>query len=341
MNILVVGEYMNGTDIAAGGPFEGRLNSMAKMWLRQAGIEPRHCTFTNVFNKPSPSRGVMGFFGPKTSAPKHLKFFKRGKYLQSQHLPDLELLWKKVKKFQPNLVIAMGDVALWALTSEGSLKFARGRITSGHSAFPNQKILPTYSPAQIMAEWKLRPILLADLDKARRQAEFPEVIRPQRFIHLEPSIQDLYDFYAEYIEPCTMLDCDIETKGAIITCVGFAPSTDRALVIPFFDEGKPHNNYWETELEELKAWRFVSRCLKSGKKLGGQNFQYDMQYLWRQMGIKSPDFTDDTMLLHHALQPEMEKGLGFLASVYTDELAWKFMHKTPASDKAAKKASSE
>jgi hypothetical protein len=31
------------------------------------------------------------------------------------------------------------------------------------------------------------------------------------------------------------------------------------------------------------------------------------------------------MLLAHAMQPEMEKSLGFLGSIYTDEPAWKFM----------------
>jgi hypothetical protein len=31
------------------------------------------------------------------------------------------------------------------------------------------------------------------------------------------------------------------------------------------------------------------------------------------------------MLLHHSMQPELEKGLGFLGSVYTDEPSWKFM----------------
>jgi hypothetical protein len=62
-----------------------------------------------------------------------------------------------------------------------------------------------------------------------------------------------------------------------------------------------------------------------------------MQYLWRYAGIAAKKFCDDTMLLHHALQPEMQKGLGFLASVYTDELAWKFMHKVSASDRGAKK----
>ena len=31
------------------------------------------------------------------------------------------------------------------------------------------------------------------------------------------------------------------------------------------------------------------------------------------------------MLLHHALQPESEKGLAFLGSVYTNEASWKMM----------------
>jgi hypothetical protein len=31
------------------------------------------------------------------------------------------------------------------------------------------------------------------------------------------------------------------------------------------------------------------------------------------------------MLLHHALQPEVQKGLGFLGSIYTEEPAWKIM----------------
>jgi len=340
-DILVVGEFMTGTDEDAGGPFEGKLNSMSKSFLRQAGIEPRHCEFTNVFNKVSPNSRAFGFFGGKTGGVPHLKPLKPGKYLLREHMPDLELLWKKVLHFKPNLVIALGDVALWALTSEASLKFSRGRITTGHSKFPVQKILPTYSAGQIMAEWPLRPIHLADLAKARRESQFPEVRRPQRLLHIEPNIADINEFFETYVKDCVTLDCDIETKGTMITCVGFAPSPERAIVIPFYDETKRSGNYWESKFLELQAWAQVRRFLSSGKQLGGQNFQYDMQYLWRQMGIKSPDFHDDTMLLHHALQPEMQKGLGFLASIYTDELSWKFMAKKAASDKAAKKASSE
>jgi hypothetical protein len=35
--------------------------------------------------------------------------------------------------------------------------------------------------------------------------------------------------------------------------------------------------------------------------------------------------TADTMLLHHAMYPELPKSLGFLGSIYTNESAWKLM----------------
>ena len=46
------------------------------------------------------------------------------------------------------------------------------------------------------------------------------------------------------------------------------------------------------------------------------------------MGLRTYGASEDTMLLHHALQPESLKSLGFLGSVYTDEGSWKGMRKT-------------
>jgi DNA polymerase I-like protein with 3'-5' exonuclease and polymerase domains len=57
-----------------------------------------------------------------------------------------------------------------------------------------------------------------------------------------------------------------------------------------------------------------------------QNGLYDLQYIY-QMGIRPRNCTEDTMLMHHALYPEMKKGLEFLGSVYTNEASWKLMRK--------------
>ena len=43
---------------------------------------------------------------------------------------------------------------------------------------------------------------------------------------------------------------------------------------------------------------------------------------------------EDTMLLHHAIHPEMRKGLGFLGSLYTSEPAWKLMRHRGKDDQA-------
>lgn len=337
--IMVVGEYMSNKDEEAGGPFRDGLGKMFKSFMRQQGIEPRECFFTNVFNMVPPGRfSPNSFCGPKTEGIPHMKYYKRGKYVKKEYFMEVSRLWKQVNEIEPNLIIACGDMALWALgKGTNTMQSSRGRIMEGSSAIYGRKVLPTHSANQVAADWPLRPIVLADLEKAKREQEFPEIRRPQRFLHLYPSLQDMEDFLQQYILPSPTLDCDIETKGQMITCVGFAPSPERALVIPFYSEDAPDKNYWPTKREEYLAWRYIDRVLRLGKRVGGQNYQYDMQYLFREMGIGNPCFTDDTMLLHHVLQPEMRKGLGFLASVYTDEIQWKGMHKVAAKDKSGKK----
>jgi hypothetical protein len=331
--ILVVAEYLSDKDKE--GALTSPIGHVFRGWMRQAGIDERDCLFTSVLQHGTLAQALTK---DKSLIIKGMKPVMGGNYLLASRMPDIERLKAFVTIAQPNVIIALGDLALWALTSEKSLKFARGRITAG--LVPGTKVLPTYSPMQVMSEYSVRPILLADLGKAKRESAFRELRRPQRFLHIAPTLLEMEAFLQEYLVGAESLSVDIETKGPMITCVGFAPNKERALVVPFFDAKQPDGNYWRTRNDERLAWAFVERVLKQFKSFG-QNFQYDMQYLWRYMGIASSQFCDDTMLMHHSLQPEMQKGLGFLASVYTDELAWKFMHKVKASDKAVKKGDTE
>jgi hypothetical protein len=56
-----------------------------------------------------------------------------------------------------------------------------------------------------------------------------------------------------------------------------------------------------------------------------QNGLYDLQYIWSCWKCPTKNFEHDTMLLHHSLQPELPKSLGFMGSVYTDEISWKLL----------------
>ena len=73
-------------------------------------------------------------------------------------------------------------------------------------------------------------------------------------------------------------------------------------------------------------WLQVWRLLGSNIPKIFQNGMYDLQYLMR-MGLRVRACDEDTMLMHHAICPEMNKGLGFLGSIYTNEPAWKLMRK--------------
>jgi len=67
----------------------------------------------------------------------------------------------------------------------------------------------------------------------------------------------------------------------------------------------------------------------------GQNFLYDHQYLLEDLDIRIQHVHDDTSILQHALQPELPKALGTLASLYLNEPSWKFMRESSKDDNKA------
>lgn len=188
------------------------------------------------------------------------------------------------------------------------------------------KVLPTYHPQAVGYDWSLRPVVYADLTKAKREAKYPEIRRPVREVWVEPSITDLYAF-EEHLINAQIISNDIENMGDMITCIGFAPSPALAIVVPFYDPLKPGKNYWQTFEEERAAWNWVVKWLQCSIPKVFQNGLYDINVLWRTMGITVTNAEHDTMLLSHAQQPELPKGLAFLGSIYTDESSWKLMRR--------------
>ena len=226
-------------------------------------------------------------------------------------------------KENPNVVVCLGGTASWALLRDGRISKLRGAVATS-PVVVGQKVLPTFHPSYILqGSYEARYVTILDLQKARRESEFPEIRRPQRTILTEPNLGDLTAFYENYIRGAKFLAVDIETKDGRITCIGFAPSKDIALVVPFEDIRKPGGAYWPTHQHEVQAWRWVKSTLASPVPKVFQNGLYDMHYLWKVYGIPTANPEHDTMLLHHALQPESPKGLGYLGSIYTDESAWK------------------
>lgn len=320
-DIMLIGEGWNEKEAEARSPFLGTTGWLLDNMLAEAGISRRECYCTNVINRRVSD--IKALCGSKAEAVSGYPPVVAGKYLRGEFTDELIRLHTEIASVNPNIIIALGATAAWYLLRTSGLKAIRGSIAQSHSSLGSRQVLPTYHPSAVSRQWSLRPVVISDLDKARRHSTHRDIRRPERHIWIEPTLQDLEDYDRKFIADADLLSADIETRQDQITCIGFAPSPSSAIVIPFFTEsGK---SYW-SKTEEIAVWAYVRRWLASKPTLF-QNGLYDINFLWSRYGIPVPLASEDTMLLHHAYQPEMEKGLGFLATLYTDEASWKFMSK--------------
>lgn len=283
---------------------------------------------TNVFNLHPPGNDLSHFCGPKPEAiPGYsnipTKGGKKG-WVRAEFQSQLDRLADEIIAVDPNLIICLGNLAVWALSGRTGVGKLRGTTFLSSHCVSDYKCLVTYHPSAVLQGWENRPVTVIDLMKAVNERTFPEVRRPACEIWIEPSLSDIERFTREQIIGCKILAADIETSGTRITCIGFAPRRDLAIVIPFDDDRKPGRSYWPTAADERLAWALVRRILEDPSiPKSFQNGLYDIAFLWRSYGIRVMNAAEDTMLCHHALLPESLKGLGFLGSVYTDHGPWK------------------
>ena len=280
--------------------------------LLDAGIR-----LTNVFNFQPPSNRIDALCGPRHDT---MPPIRAGKYLREEFYSELERLRGELAAWRPNILVGLGATALWFATGAGQITRKRGTV----SETPYGKFLATFHPAYLLrGASHMRPIVVADLTKAKRQSLTAEVSRPDRTIYIPETIEDIIDAFRQ-IERSRLIAIDIETAKSQITCIGFAWEPGQALVIPIWDNTKGDNSYWSASDEPL-VWEWVRRICGLPVPKVFQNGLYDIHYIWRGYGITVANCLHDTMLLHHALQPEVQKSLGFLGSLYSDELSWKQM----------------
>jgi uracil-DNA glycosylase len=302
-------------------------------WLDAAGIG-----FTNVLALRPPGNKLDALCASKSELPDGGKTYTlpaiiKGKYLLPEFLPELARLWEEIDATRPNLVVALGNTACWGLLGATNIGSIRGTVTrsyrrTGEVQTDGPKTIATYHPAAIIRQWSWRPIVVVDLMKADREAAFAEIRRPARSVIVNPTLAQAESWTRSTIaSPPPLMACDIETAFGQITCIGFARARDDAIVIPFVDSARPGANYWPDASAESQAWQLVRGLLESPIPKVFQNGLYDLQYILR-MGIRPEGLQEDTMLLHHSWFPEMQKGLGFLGSIFTSESSWKLMRRT-------------
>lgn len=323
--IAICGEAWGEAEERARAPFQGAAGWLLNQMLQEAGIVRADCFVTNVFNlRPKPKNDIENLCQKEKFG--GLPPLAKGHYLRPEFFPEVHRVINEIRSLRPNLLILCGNTPCWAFLHSTGISKIRGTVTSS-VVLPQQKCLPVYHPAAVLREYSLRPVTVMDLMKAKKEAEFSDIRRPERTVYIEPSLADMEWYYNEHLVRAKQIAIDIETVGQQITCIGFAADYKSALCVPFHDPRRPGANYWDTEADERAAWTFVRNVCNLPQPKTFQNGLYDLYFIWKSAGIAVRNCGDDTMLMHHALQPESEKGLGFLGSVYTNEASWKLMRK--------------
>ncbi len=216
-----------------------------------------------------------------------------------------------IKEHKPNVVVALGNESLYALTGQKGITKLRGSILGCHGT----KVIPSLHPAMIMRQYEFRPVGVLDFYRIKEQAKFPEFLHPYKdnFIinpTFEQTITCLDDLKRqEYVA------FDIETdRTTQITCIGFAWSKQDAICIPICYGA---NSWWSPEQELAIILKMRELFMCPTVKFIAQNAQYDMTWIADKWGVQVNNLWMDTMIAFHCVYPELRKGLDFLCSIYT------------------------
>lgn len=248
--------------------------------------------------------------------------------IKYEHVHYIKLLLDELLKL-PNLKIIMplGDGSLQAITGLKGITNYRGSILPVSDEFCKEKknvwkVIPTLSPRDVNVNYPLRVYVNIDLKKALKQKDIKDFVKPIRRMIVNPSFIQASSYLEDILKYKRKISVDIETKGRDITCIGFAVSPVDSICIPFY-----HTNmkkYW-INIQESNFIENLVKSIVNDENIPKiyQNGMFDT-WVMGNSGYKPRGLVFDTMYAQHLLFCELEKDLGTLTSIYTDENYYKF-----------------
>lgn len=308
--IMLVGEAPGETEDRLGKPFVGPAGKTLDRILMEAGVSRHECLIANVARERPPANKISHYFeDSKCTIPK------------PQMKEWVAILQREIETYRPNVVVALGGTALWALTGMKGIKNFRGTIVES-SLVPGVKVVATYHPQKVNYEWSLLFPTVMDMRKALRESDSPTIPVDKRELVVAPKRIVWEDYLAECWanEHKWKIAVDLEAYHGHTSWVGISHDKDFAMSIQILDSnGYPVMN----ENDELAFWQRLGMVLTSNIPQIYHNAGYDVAQLWYTHGILCKNIWMDTLIGAHSCWPEIERNLGFLASICLNVPAWK------------------
>lgn len=304
--IAIVGDAPGKDEEAYGLPFVGAAGRLLDAILGGAGIDRTACFVGNVCQHYPPAGKVSAFGHDHPHITAGL----------AQLRADLEL-------FQPNVILALGDLPMWAFTGKPfGIKGSGWTIDDAACyVWPDEqhkfKLVASYHPQSCFSgtysDWYF--IGLA-AKRAKEEGQTRELVVPTHSFELDLSCGEL----------CARLDswpaglkASIDIEGGILgwICMSVVCTPRSGFIVAFGEH---------TESEQARLYRSISRFLhRTDVPKVMQNGLYEGFVLGYAFNMSISNMAEDTMLQQWELFSELPKGLSTVGCMWTREPQWKFL----------------
>lgn len=296
--LAVIGEAPGAEEDQNGIPFCGLSGHLLDSILASSGILRAGCFVGNICKYRPPNNEIKSF---GLTHPKVLEGWE-----ELQH---------ELTQFGPNCILALGNTPLGFLTGRTGITGWRGSILTSNWG----KVVPAIHPAAVLREYYQWPLLRFDAMRARTESESPVLSLPQRTLDLHLSANEICHRLDRW-PTGQLLSFDIEGGLDAFPCCSVAAASNNGFIIAWSNH---------TESEQGRILVSLSRTLHNPsipKVL--QNSLYDRFVLRFGYNMLIRNVVEDTMVKQWEIYPELPKGLGTIASIWTREPYYKFERKT-------------
>ena len=232
--IMLVGQCPGNDEAQAGIPLVGISGQQMERMCQSTGVPWETCYRTNVCRVVPPGGDIDRYFVSKTAGIKNGFPEYKGRYVHPVVMEGVEKLYYEIQEIKPNIIVGLGNTALWALTGEWGINSWRGsqmRLEDG------TRFVPTYNPAAIVRQASLQ--FITEHDLRTRVAPFidEDWVEPDWSFVLRPSFEQAWEYLDRWENHDGIAAVDIETRRGHIACVGIALSELSAICIPLMTLG--------------------------------------------------------------------------------------------------------
>ena len=290
-------------------PFVGPAGHGLNACLQMAGISRNEIYLTNVIKEGDHPLNY------------YIDLDSRGKYTISQDgWTYIKELGEELAALSPNIVVAMGNIALLALTNRVGITKWRGSVLESELV-PGLKVIPTFHPATFIPpkfNFLNKPLIVFDLKRAVNEMSSPKINRTLRHVYIKPNFEQsigwLDHCYALGLKNM-VIDIDIEVLNEEVDCFAVAILPTETMSIPLRD----HNGDYLSPEQELAVMRRLGHILEDERiAKRGANFIFDTQFLLRRYGFRPRGRLHCTQIAQKIALPDYPAGLDFVTSMHTD-----------------------